>query len=298
MELRQLHYFLAVARHGHVTRAADELHLTQSALSQQVRRLEEELGVTLLRRGARGVELTAAGEELAAHARRVVDEAERLRERMDAHAGAARGVVRLAATAGDAPRVPAVLAAFHRDHPGVQLALRQAAEADVVALVRSGAADLGLAGLREALLAPVSGVDVVELADEPLVVLEPAAGGTGTEVDPAALRERPFVLAEAGSALRDAVLAVCQGAGFSPLPRFEAGDPATVRHLVAAGLAVAVVPASWARAAGPAVAVARLAGDPRHRLALLTSQHGLAPAARGLAERLAAALGGDEATGG
>ena len=69
MELRQLEYFAAVARHRHFTRAADELYVTQSALSQQVRRLEEELGIALLLRTSRGVEVTPAGADLLASVR-------------------------------------------------------------------------------------------------------------------------------------------------------------------------------------------------------------------------------------
>ncbi|HEX3874861.1 MAG TPA: LysR family transcriptional regulator, partial [Solirubrobacteraceae bacterium] len=74
MELRQLEYFVAVARHGQFTRAADALWVTQSALSQQIRRLEAELGVVLLRRTPRGAELTAAGEDLLVHAQAALAE--------------------------------------------------------------------------------------------------------------------------------------------------------------------------------------------------------------------------------
>ena len=107
MELRQLEYFVAVARHASFTRAADALWITQSALSQQVRRLEAELGVALLHRSARGAELTPAGEELLARAEAILGEVDRARAALDRHAGAVRGRVRVAATTGDAPWLPA-----------------------------------------------------------------------------------------------------------------------------------------------------------------------------------------------
>jgi DNA-binding transcriptional LysR family regulator len=98
------------------------------------------------------------------------------------------------------------------------------------------------------------------------------------------LRERPFVLAEPGSALRDAVMAACQAAGFSPIPLFEVSEPATVRHLVAAGLGVSVAPASWFDAS---VAELPLADDiAEHRIALLTPAAGPSPAGRLLLEYL------------
>ncbi|HWT26122.1 MAG TPA: LysR family transcriptional regulator, partial [Solirubrobacteraceae bacterium] len=119
MELRQLRYFVAVARHGHFTRAADALWITQSALSQQIRRLEAEVGVALLHRTARGAELTPAGEELLERAERILAEVDGARAALDRHAGATRGRVRVAATTGDAPLLPATLATFHHAHPSL-----------------------------------------------------------------------------------------------------------------------------------------------------------------------------------
>src|SRR4051794_34525450 len=165
MELRQLQYFVAVVRHGQFTRAAEELWITQPALSQQVRRLESELGVALLRRTSRGVLPTPAGEELLTRADAVLAEVEQARAAMDRHAGASRGRVRVAATAADAPRLPAALAAFHAAHPGLQVAMRHASATEVAALVRAGTVDVAVAAL--GLEAP-AGVEVEPLADEPM----------------------------------------------------------------------------------------------------------------------------------
>lgn len=289
MELRQLGYFAAVARHRHFTRAADELHVTQSALSQGVRRLEDELGVALLRRDGRGVELTAAGEDLLARAETMLAEAAQARAEMDAHAGLLRGIVRVAATAGDAPGLPAALAAFHGDHPGIRIGLRQGTTAEVLELVRTGAVDLAIAATPEG---GEPGVRATPLGDEPLVAIAAPDDplGSAGEVTLWDLRDRPFILAEPGSGLRAAVGAACAAAGFSPVPLFEVGEPSTVRYLAHAGLGVSVVPASWLRAPfppTPAVAVARLA-DPgvRYRVALLSGAGGLEPAAGLLHARL------------
>jgi DNA-binding transcriptional LysR family regulator len=100
------------------------------------------------------------------------------------------------------------------------------------------------------------------------------------------VRGRPFILAEPGTALRAGVVAATQAAGFSPLPLFEVGDPATVRFLVRAGLGIAVVPASWLERPGPVVGAADLREAPRHRLSLLTPAAGASPAGRLLLERL------------
>jgi len=289
MELRRLEYFAAVARHGSFTRAADALWITQSALSQQVRRLEAELGVELLRRTPRGAELTAAGEELLPRAERILAEVAAARADVDRHAGVVRGRVRVAATATDSPRLPAALAAFHRAHPGLQIALRHAPASEITTLVASGAADVGVASPPERLPA---GVSAVALREEPLRALLPPGDPVPEVVALDDLRGRPFILAEPGTALRAAVMAACQQAGFSPVPLFEVSDPGTVRFLAHAGLGVSVVPASWLEAPGPEVAVAELRDPvPRHRVALLVPADRETPAGRLLREALSEDLG-------
>jgi DNA-binding transcriptional LysR family regulator len=292
VELRQLQYFAAVARHRHFGRAAAELYVTQPALSQQVRRLEAELGVELLRRGPRGVELTPAGADLLARADAIVAEVERARADMDRHAGVTRGVVRVAVGAADAPRLADALAAFHREHPGVRLALRQGSAAEAVELIRTGSVDLAVAALRETDAAGIAGVEATLLSEEPLRVIFSEDDPLGERAALEDLRGRTFVLAEPGTALRELVMAACQAAGFSPVPLLEVGDPWTTRQLVGAGLGIGLVPLSWVERPGPPVGVARLTGsDPRLRLSLLAPAAGFSPVGRLLAQRLSEHFG-------
>jgi DNA-binding transcriptional LysR family regulator len=290
MELRQLQYFAAVARHRHFSRAAEDLFVTQSAVSQQVRRLEAELGLALLRRTPRGVELTPAGADLLRHAEAVLAEVERARADMDRHAGIARGAVRVAAVAGDAPRLPEALAAFHREHPGIQLALRQGSAAEVAALMGGGGADVGVVALAGS---PPAGTRATPLPPEPLrVACAPDDPLAGAEAMPlTALRGRPFILSERGTALRIAVMAACQSAGFSPVPLLEVGDPLTVRVLAHGGLGISLVPQSWLDLPGPAVGVAGLADAPHHTVSLLAPAAGGSAAGRLLHEQLRLELG-------
>src|SRR5919197_6185366 len=163
MDLRQLEYFAAVARHRHFTRAAEALYVTQPALSQQIRRLEAELGLQLLNRTPQGVEVTPAGQDLLLRAEAILGDVAAARAAMDEHAGVLRGSVRVAAAPGEA-RLPGELAAFHREHPGVRIALRQGSPREVEDLVRRGAADLAVV----ALIAPPEGLEATPLAPEPL----------------------------------------------------------------------------------------------------------------------------------
>jgi DNA-binding transcriptional LysR family regulator len=269
MELRQLEYFAAVARHRHFTRAAEALYITQPALSQQVRRLEAELGLALFRRTPKGVELTPAGE----------DQARALAPAFEFHQFAAVYTSPLKRA-----RRTAELAGFPDAHPGIQIALRQGSAAEVVALIQSGAVDLAVLALTGE---PPAGVKAEPLADEPLRVALPLDDElAGTTIALEALRGRPFILAEPGTALRATVLQATQAAGFSPLPLFEVGDPATVRYLIRANLGIGLVPASWLERPGPVVGAADLADPPRHRLSLLTPVAGASPAGGLLRERL------------
>jgi len=291
VELRQLEYFVAVARHGQFTRAADALWVTQSALSQQIRRLEAELGVVLLRRTSRGAELTPAGEDLLARAEVALAELARAREELDLHAGVTRGRVRVAATTIDTLRLPVALAAFHRAHPGLQVALRHAPAAEVLALVQTATVDVGVAGSHGR---TPPGLAVEELSEEEMGAMlppdDPLAGGLPIGLGD--LSGRALILPEPGSGLREVVVGACERAGFSPVPLFEISDPATVRHLVHAGLGVSVVPASWFDAPGPEVAAAGLTDRaPRHRVNVLTPSAGRSPAAELLVGALHAAFG-------
>jgi DNA-binding transcriptional LysR family regulator len=290
MDLRQLEYFAAVARHRHFRRAAEDLYVTQSAVSQQVRRLEAELGVELLRRtgGHPPVEVTPAGAELLARAETILAGVAAARAAMDEHAGALRGGVRAAATTGDALALAPALARFHGTHPGVRVALRQGSPGAVADLVATGSVDLAVAALAPGTPVP-DGVDAAALSSEPLVLLVAAGDplANATEVALWDLRERPFILGEPGTALRELVVEACAREGFGPVPLFEIAEPTALRFLVHAGLGVSLVPASWLQQPGPEVGVAAPAGPaPRYRLSLLSRADALTPIARLLHEHL------------
>lgn len=291
MELRQLRYFVAAARHRHVTRAAEALHVTQPALSQQIRRLETELGVALLHRTPRGVEPTAAGVELLGRAESILAEVDGLVAGMDAHAGAARGMARVGAPIGDPVELPAALAGFGAEHPGIGLTLRHTRAGEAVELLRLGTIDLAVVADGPGRGAPLAGVTETPLRVEPLRLMLAADDPLAADGAPLALwdlRDRAFVLAEEGTALRAAAVEACGRAGFGPVPRFAIGDPATVRHLVGAGLGVALVPASWA---GPGVRCREADDELGVHRPLLLAPAEPSPAARMLHDWLVDALG-------
>lgn len=247
MELRHLRYFDAVARTLHFGEAAEQVHVAQPALSRAVRQLERELGVTLLRRTTRRVELTSAGrvyhdEVLAILAR--IDDATRAARRAD---GGVTGTVRVGLTGsasyGYLPRVARVLS---EALPQVDMRVRteMLTPEQERALVEDA---LDLAVLRTPLTTAALEHVVVRREELLLAVPEghPLASGEGP-VAVADLQDVPLVMYAAltGSVVLDAVRRACRGGGFEPTPAHQVGETSTMLALVAAGLGVALVPES------------------------------------------------------
>lgn len=279
MELHRLTYFAAVVRHGGFTRAAVHLRIAQPAISAQVRRLEAELGVTLLRRTTRRVELTHAGELVLARAHRVLDEVAALHDEAARLAGVLTGEVRLGAIEAVGPvRLPAALAAFHRSYPGVSLVLRSGRRTELLADLDADRIDLALAPtpVPEAYAAHV-------LHDEELVLV--TAPGRRVRLDD--LADEPFACLPAGSGLRALLDDACGRAGFVPRVQFEASNLGRVRELAAHGLGVALMARSAAEGPGDAVAVHAVTPEIRRSVALIhRSDRTLGAAAKVLREFL------------
>jgi DNA-binding transcriptional LysR family regulator len=144
-ELRQLRYFVAVAEEGNVTRAAARLHVAQQSLSQQIRTLEAQLGVTLFRRSTRGVELTDVGHVLLREARPVLAQAERAVDAVRRAASGEGGELRVGFLSSVANfLMPQIVRTFRERHPGVRLKTEDETIATLVAGIREGRLDAGV----------------------------------------------------------------------------------------------------------------------------------------------------------
>jgi DNA-binding transcriptional LysR family regulator len=244
MELRHLRYFVAVAEERHFGRAAERLHMAQPPLSQQIRQLEAELGVTLLTRTTRRVELTDAGAAYLENAREILDavddaavEAQRV----------AQGLVgRLAiGCVGSATYslLPTLARTLREELPGIDFSFRgEMLVPDQVEALLSGSIDLAL--LRPPVDEP--GIDVRVLRRERLIVALPEghrlAGRRRVRVSD--LRGEDLVVhpARGRSVMHERVLSLCRDAGFRPSVRHEVAETSTLVTFVAAGLGVAIVP--------------------------------------------------------
>lgn len=252
MELRQLRYFAAVAKHSSFSRAADDLHVAQSALSQQVKKLEAELGIELLVRTTRSVDLTDAGQTALTRATRILSEVEGLTSEVDELRGVLRGTL---VVGGMLPAggidLPAMLLRFKELHPDVDVELQEGTATEMVELLRGDEIDAAIA-----MLEPEEIPDLLSsrrLGDEQLVLtMEPGDALAGRKrIRLAELRDRPFVSFRPGSAVRRVVDAALADAGVAAKPAFETNDLSMMRAVVARGLGVAVVPETVAEWGGP-----------------------------------------------
>jgi LysR family transcriptional activator of glutamate synthase operon len=280
MELRQLRYAEAVARHRHFTRAAEELHVAQSALSHQVRKLEAELGTELFERTSRSVAPTEAGEAVAARARRVLAEVDGVRDEVDELQGLVRGRIAVGALlpAGEL-EVPRLLTDFAAAHPGVEVGLREGTAADMARNLEEDEIDAAFSLLAAE---PADGIAVEVLSEDELVAIYPPASAPRRgSVGPSDLAGQPIAVPRSGSAINAALEEFLAAAGERITVSFESGDPFLLRSLVSVGFGPGVITRSLTRREGPPIEVRALRPSVRLPVALLWRERRHAsPAAR------------------
>jgi LysR family transcriptional regulator, transcription activator of glutamate synthase operon len=259
MELRQLRYLVALAEELNFTRAAANEHVAQPALSQQIRRLEDEVGLALVERTTRHVALTDAGELLVVRARRVLSELEAAETELEAMRGMHTGHVTIGAMHTMGPvDLSLPLALFHDRHPAVGLTVREHASEEMAEMLRVDELDLAFLSVTERVEA--HGLGLHQLVSEELVVLLPPDHQLSRrrQVRMAELAEEQFISFREGARLRELLFGAGRYAGFEPRVTLESNESQRVRRLVARGLGVAILPRSDAEGPGADIAVASL----------------------------------------
>ncbi len=239
--LRQLRVFGAVARNLSFTAAAKELHLTQPAVSMQVKALEASCGAPLFERVGRAIHLTEAGTELAACATGIDEQLRRAGERLEALRGLKRGQLRLAAVSTAKYFAPALLAAFQRGHPDVTVRFRVGNREEMIASLAANDADLVIMGR------PPRELDTVAepFAANPLVVA--AAPGhplaARRRIPLRRLAEETFLIRERGSGTRAAMERLFRDRGVDYRAGMEVPSNETIKQAVIAGMGIAFLSA-------------------------------------------------------
>lgn len=241
-----MRYFRAIAATGSFSAAAASEFVVQSALSQQIRKLEDELGMRLFERTTRSVRLTRQGKQLLAIAERALDEVALLTAEADALRGVVRGKVAVGVM--ECPPLSldmaVLLRGFHAEHPGVEVALRSGGSDRMVEDVRSGELDLAILGLPPKPLPPR--LEAQPLLVEDLVGLVHVDHPLSGRVDAARLVEEPFVDFPPGYGLREQVDRCFAERGIVRQVVFEVVRVEEMVRFAALGLGIAVLPRSIA----------------------------------------------------
>jgi LysR family transcriptional regulator, transcription activator of glutamate synthase operon len=282
MDLRQLSYLVALAEEQHFTRAAAREHIAQPALSQQIRRLEQEMGLALVERTTRKVTITEAGRALVARARRILAEIEAATAEMQAFTGVRTGHVMVGTMHTMGPvDVSLALAVFHQRHPGVELTVREQSSEELAEMLRDDVLDLAFLSVTERMES--HGLRLRQLVSEELVVVLPADHPLAMheEVKMSELADEQFISYREGARLRELLVFAGRQAGFEPQVKLESNESERIRRLVGRHMGVAILPRSDAERPGADVAVATLIEPSLRRDITLACREGrrLAPSA-------------------
>lgn len=242
MELRQVKYFIEVAKREHVTEAAGAMHVAQSAVSRQIFNLESELGVSLFIREGRNVRLTPIGRVFLEHMEQAINVIDHAKQVVEEYVDPERGTIHIGFPSSLATYIlPTAISSFRNQYPNVKFQLNQGAYHDLMEAVKKG--DINMA-----LLGPIpphdkktkSTILFTENITAILPANHPLANERSLRLDQ--LREDLFVLFPEGFVLRDIILHACQQIGFKPKVSFEGEDIDSIKGLVSAGLGVSLVP--------------------------------------------------------
>jgi LysR family transcriptional regulator, carnitine catabolism transcriptional activator len=300
INLNQLRVFVAVARLGNFTRAAERLHLSQPSMSLHIRQLEQDLGVRLFDRSTRSVALTRAGDDFLPTAERLLDDVQSAVASVADLAARRRGRVAVAVLPSVAAELlPRAIAALHVRHPAITVSLRDDVAEQIPARVRSGEVDFGL-GAIDSIDADIAGSPLV--SDELIAVFPPshslAHGGEAVRTTSSAkttwraLAKYPFVAMSRDSSVRRLTEQAFAHNGLVLEPAFEARYMSTAVGIIAHGLGVGTLPSSAVSMAQHAgLAHAEIRGPVMKRQIGIMTRRGrsLSPAAEALVAALKSA---------
>ena len=241
MEMHQLRYVVAVARSGNFSRAAEHCHVAQPSLSQQIQKLENELGERLFDRMKREARLTPHGEAFLRHAVRILEEADAAKREMTDAQGLLRGTLTIGALPTIAPYLlPEVMAQFMEKFPGVEIVVQEDTTARLLKLAHGYEIDFALASqpIRDQRL------EVKELfSEELLLALPPGHPLTRKRtVAVADLEGERLIVMKEGHCLGDQVLGFCDRRDVKPKISFRSAQLETIQALVSSGLGISLIP--------------------------------------------------------
>jgi DNA-binding transcriptional LysR family regulator len=263
MELRHLRTIVAVAQHRSLTKAGEELYLTQSAISQQIRRLEKELGIEVFRRTSRSVELTAEGRVILGYAQRVLSEVDGMHSELEEITGLLRGQLRIGGVYPTGPYdLFGMLAEFRTAHPGVAVHMIEDTQDGVLAALRADELDCAFTALDPDALGDEFAATLI-WEEEIVVALPPGHPLCARpRITLQELAAEDLIAYRDNSALRRRLERTMADLRLEPRNAFVCTEMAAVRGLASKGLGVAVIPRSAAEEPGPPIELRPIGPEP------------------------------------
>lgn len=241
----RVYLLAAVARHGTMTKAAAAVGYTVSAVSQQIRKLEEEAGQTLLYRHSRGAQFTDAGQVIVDHAEQISSQMRSMQDALDDIAGARAGSLRMGTfpTAGSS-LLPLALSRFHKEHPDIDLTVNSHRQIELLQMLHNRDVSMTLLWEYQWAKLDLPNVNLQFLLDDPTVLVvpdtHPLAGRKSVTVPE--LLDETWVIRSRGHPMIDVIIKASQRAGFYPKVSYEANDYLEVQAMVAIGIGISLVP--------------------------------------------------------
>jgi len=250
-DFASLALFVRVAETRSITKAAEASHIALAAASRRITQLEDQLGVHLFYRTAKGVELTPAGHALLAHARQMLSHVDQMQADLSDYSKGVKGMVRVQANASAlAQYLPADLATFAATHPAIKVSLEEERSGAIVEAVHSGATDIGI--VMEGAEAP--GLQLLEYRTDTLVAVVPKAHPLrARRLAFEKLLEQDFVGLESNTVISQMMLAQASHAGKPLRLRVQVKSFDVVARLIQAGLGIGLLPEAAAHAFAPAM---------------------------------------------
>jgi len=238
MDIKQLIYFLTIAEEGNISKAAERLHMAQPPLSQQLKLLEEELGVILFQRNTRRMQITDAGQLLQSRAQQIIELMEKTSKELNDLKEGSQGVLSIGtiSSAGET-LVPIVVQDFHKAYPGVDFRIKESSTFEILELVKRGVVEVGV------IRTPfnLETFDHISLPEEPMMAaaMDSLLDMNKTSMNLDELKGKPLLF---HNRYANNIEEACRKSGFEPKVKCRIDDTRTMLNWASGGMGIALIP--------------------------------------------------------
>ncbi|MEO1784184.1 LysR family transcriptional regulator [Thermodesulfobium sp. 4217-1] len=239
MDLRQLSYFLAIAEEGNITKAAEKLHIAQPPLSQQLKLLEKELGVVLIERSTRKIQITNAGKLLQNRAKQILELAKKTSKELSDLKEGLQGTLSIGTISSAGETIlPLKIRSYHENYPGIDFHIREGSSFEIIEMLKSGVVEIGI--IRTPIDQDI--FEYISLPEEPMVagaIEKKFWNDEKEQIDLVELKNKPLLM---HNRFQNNIEDACKKAGFEPKIICRADDTRSMLIWANTGMGIAIIP--------------------------------------------------------